>query len=175
MKPTLVTTDVISSKIYFFQEEKVLLDTDLAQLFAVKVKRLKEAVRRSIARFPKDLMFELTDEEWQPLRTQIASLEKGRGKYPKYPPFAFTEQSVAMLSGISNSPLAIETNIAIMRTFVELRKWMQFNKELAVKIKLLENKYDEQLKAVFDAIRQRIQQETKKMRPIGFKISKSKR
>jgi hypothetical protein len=175
MKPTLINTDIISTKIYFFREEKVLLDIDLAQLYCVEVKRLKEAVRRNIARFPADFMFELTDEEWQPLRTQIASLKKGRGNYPKYPPFAFTEQGVAVLSGILNSPRAIETNIAIMRTFVELRKWMQSNKELAAKIKQLENKYDEQFKTVFDAISQLIQQETKKPRPIGFKTSNSKR
>jgi hypothetical protein len=174
MQSTLVNTDFISSKIYFLRGEKVLLDNDLAQLYGVEAKRLKETVRRNIRRFPEDFMFELTDEEWVPLRTQIASLEKGRGKYPKYPPYAFTEQGVAMLSGILNSPRAIETNIAIMRTFVALRKWMQSNKELSSKIKQLESKYDQQFKVVFDAIRQLIQEEKKKMRPIGFKITKSK-
>jgi hypothetical protein len=174
MQSTLINTDFISSKIYFLRGEKVLLDNDLAQLYGVEAKRLKETVRRNIRRFPEDFMFELTDEEWVPLRTQIASLEKGRGKYPKYPPYAFTEQGVAMLSGILNSPRAIETNIAIMRTFVALRKWMQSNKELSSKIKQLESKYDQQFKVVFDAIRQLIQEEKKKMRPIGFKITKSK-
>ena len=176
MRISLINTDFISTKIYFLRGEKVLLDADLAQLYKVEVKRLKEMVRRNITRFPEDFMFELSDIEWSTLRTQIASLELGRGKYSKYPPFAFTEQGVAMLSGILNSPRAIETNIAIMRTFVALRKWMQSNKELASKIKQLESKYDEQFKVVFDAIRQLIQQEKKKIRPIGFKIrSGSKR
>lgn len=171
MDKLLTTTDFISTKIYFLRGEKILLDAVLALLYGVEVKRLKEAVRRNIERFPEDFMFELITTEWSLLRTQFATIEKGRGKYPKYLPFAFTEQGVAMLSGILKSPRAIETNIAIMRTFVAIRKWMASNKELAAKIKQLESKYDEQFSAVFDAIRQLIIKENKKLRPIGFKIS----
>jgi hypothetical protein len=170
MNSVILKGDLIASKIYFLRGEKVLLDSDLAVLYKVETKRLKEAVRRNAARFPTDFMFELKAREWFVLRTQIASLE-GKGKHSKYPPFAFTEQGVAMLAGLLNSQRAIETNIAIMRTFVALRKWMQSNKDLAEKIRQLENKYDQQFKVVFDAIRQLIQQETKKMRTIGFRIS----
>ena len=170
MNSVILKGDLIASKIYFLRGEKVLLDSDVAVLYKVETKRLKEAVRRNAARFPNDFMFELKAKEWLLLRTQIASLE-GKGKYSKYPPFAFTEQGVAMLAGLLNSQRAIETNIAIMRTFVALRKWMQSNKDLAEKIRQLENKYDQQFKVVFDAIRQLIQQETKKMRTIGFRIS----
>lgn len=166
-----MTTDLIASKIYFLRGERVLLDTDLALLYSVETRRLKETVRRNIARFPEDFMFELTLEEWTGLRSQIATLEKGRGKYSKYPPFAFSEQGVAMLSGLLNSRRAIETNIVIMRTFVAIRRWMESNKELAEKIRQLENKYDIQFKVVFDAIRQLIQTQSKKMRPIGFRLT----
>lgn len=170
MSSALATIDLISTKIYFLRGEKVLLETDLAMLYGVEVKRLKAAVRRNIDRFPEDFMFELSVDEWSALRSQFVILEQGRGKYSKYPPFAFTEQGVAMLSGILKSPRAIETNIAIMRTFAALRKWMQSNKELAAKIRQLESRYDEQFKVIFDAIRQLIRQESQDMRPIGFKI-----
>ncbi len=114
----LNTSDFIASKILFLRGEKVLLDTDLALLYGIETKRLKEAVRRSLNRFPDDFMFHLTNEEWHNLRSQFASSSWGGTRYP---PFAFTEQGVAMLSGILNSPRAVETNIAIMRTFVGLR------------------------------------------------------
>ncbi|MBL7860071.1 MAG: ORF6N domain-containing protein [Cyclobacteriaceae bacterium] len=110
----LTTPDFIATRILFLRGEKVLLDADLALLYGVETKVLKQAVRRNIDRFPEDFLFELSTEEWNSLRSQIVTLEKGRGKYSKYPPFAFTEQGVAMLSGILNSPRAVETNIAIM-------------------------------------------------------------
>lgn len=170
----LTTTDFVATKIFFLRNEKVLLDFDLAILYGVETKRLKEAVRRNSSRFPEDFMFELSDDEWNSLRTQIASLNGGRGKHTKYPPFAFTEQGVAMLSGILNSPRAVETNIAIMRTFVALRKLMQSNAELAAKIKHLEKKYDQRFKIVFDTIQQLIKQE-KEARPIGFVLGNEKK
>jgi len=114
-------------------------------------------------------MFQLKSKEYAILRSQIGTLK--RGEHTKYLPYAFTEQGVAMLSGVLSSPRAIETNIAIMRTFVALRRWMQSNKELAERIRQLENKYDEQFRVVFDAIRQLIQQKTKRTRPIGFRVS----
>lgn len=169
----LATTDFIATKILFLRGEKVLLDADLALLYGVETKVLKQAVRRNIDRFPEDFLFEVSTEEWNSLRSQIVTLEKGRGKYSKYPPFAFTEQGVAMLSGILNSPRAIETNIAIMRTFVALRKLMETHKDLAAKIRQLEKKYDQRFKLVFDAIQKLIRQE-KNAQPIGFKIGKAK-
>jgi hypothetical protein len=166
MNTVLITSDLIASKIYLLRGERVLLDVDLALLYGVKAKRLKEAVRRNLGRFPEDFMFQLSVEEWQNLRSQIASSSWGGQRYP---PYAFSEQGVAMLSSVLRSTTAINLNNAIMRTFVGLRKWMQSNKELATKIPQLENKYDSQFKVVFDAIRQLIQQD-KEIRPIGFKV-----
>ncbi|MFN5168798.1 MAG: ORF6N domain-containing protein [Cyclobacteriaceae bacterium] len=173
----LTTPDFIATKILFLRGEKVLLDADLALLYGVETKRLKEAVKRNIDRFPDDFMFQLTKDEWQNLRSQFASSSLSAGKAgwggSRYPPFAFTEQGVAMLSGILNSPRAVETNIAIMRTFVALRKLMETNKDLAAKIRQLERKYDQRFKLVFDAIQKLIKQE-KEEQPIGFKIGKTK-
>jgi hypothetical protein len=170
----VTTTEFIATKILFLRGEKVILDADLAQLYGVETRALKQAVRRNIERFPQDFLFELSKEAWDSLRSQIVTLEKGRGKYSKYPPFAFTEQGVAMLSGILNSRRAIETNIAIMRTFVALRRLMQSNTELAEKIRQLERKYDQRFKIVFDTIQQLIRQE-KEAQPIGFKIETTKK
>src|ERR1035437_2774243 len=156
-KLSIIKNENIVNQIYFIRGEKVMLDFDLATLYGVETKRLKEAVRRNISRFPEDFMFELTVAELSSLRTQIASLK--RGEHPKYLPFAFTEQGVAMLSGILNSERAIEVNIAIMRTFVQVRKLMDTNKELAKKIDSLEQKYDEQFETVFNSIRELIHQE----------------
>jgi hypothetical protein len=167
----LTTTDFIATKILFLRGEKVLLDADLALLYGVEVKQLKRQVRRNADRFPEDFMFQLTKEEYDSLRSQFGTLK--RGEHSKYPPFAFTEQGVAMLSGILNSPRAVETNIAIMRTFVALRKLMETNKDLAAKIRQLERKYDQRFKLVFEAIQKLIKQE-KEAQPIGFKIGKTK-
>lgn len=120
----------IQSKIYEIRGYRVMLDFDLAELYQVETKRLKEAVRRNIERFEgDDFMFELSDNEYNALkgrlRSQIASLEiNGRGKYPKYPPFAFTEMGVAMLSSILRSETAIRVNRAIMRAFVAMRQFI---------------------------------------------------
>ena len=111
MSAALESTDFIASKIHFWKGEKVLFDSDLAVLYGVPPKVLKQAVRRNRARFPKDFMIELTMEEWSVLRSQIVTLEKGRGKYSKYPPMAFTEQGIAMLSSVLKSNRAIEVNI----------------------------------------------------------------
>ena len=168
MKSIFRVSETIANKIHFLRGERVLLDSDLAFLYGVETKRLNESARRNRDRFPDDFMFQLSEDEWSSLRTQIATL-KGRGQHPKFLPFAFSEHGVAMLSGILKSPRAVETNIAIMRTFVALRKWMLSNKELAEKIRQLESRYDEQFKVVFDAIRQLINEE-KETRPIGFRI-----
>lgn len=160
----------IASKILFFRGEQVLLDEDLASLYKVETRVLKQAVRRNIERFPQDFMFELTTEEWRSLRSQIVILEnQGPGQHSKYAPFAFTEQGVAMLSGVLKSSTAVEVNIAIMRTFVYLRKWMESNKTLSAKVHQLEQKYDEQFQVVFRAIQQLIKEEGKPRRSIGFK------
>ena len=112
----------IQNLIYEIRGKRVMLDFDLAEMYGVETKRLKEQVRRNIGRFPDDFMFEITREEYNSLRSQFASLEKGRGKYTKYQPFAFTEQGVAMLSSVLNSEQAITINIRIMRAFVAVRE-----------------------------------------------------
>jgi hypothetical protein len=125
---------IIQSKIYSLRGQRVILDFDLANFYGIENKRMKEAVHRNRTRFPEDFVFELTRDEYNFLRTQIASLETGRGKYSKYLPFAFTEHGVAMLSGILNSPKAIEINIAIIRAFISLRHYALSFAELADKV-----------------------------------------
>ena len=163
-----INSDNITSRIYFIRGEKVILDFDLAALYNIESKRLKAAVRRNIKRFPGDFMFELTKEEYYSLRTQNASLK--RGEHIKYMPYAFTEQGVAMLSGILNSERAINVNIAIMRAFVQMRRLLESHKDLAMKIEELESKYDEQFRIVFEAIRQLIRKENEPRNPVGYRI-----
>ena len=112
----------IRSKIYEIRGQRVMLDRDLAALYGVTTGNLNKAVKRNIRRFPPDFMFQLTKEEWDSLRFQIGILEVGRGQYTKFLPHAFTEQGLAMLSGILNSDIAIDVNITIMRAFVSLRQ-----------------------------------------------------
>jgi hypothetical protein len=149
--------------------EKVLLDTDLAELYGVGTKVLNQAVKRNLVRFPTDFMFQLTSEEWEHIRSQ--SVTASRRNIIALP-YAFTEQGVAMLSSVLRSPRAVEVNIAIMRTFVQLRRLMDSNRDLAKKIEAMEMKYDEQFAVVFDAIKQLIaEDQAKKARPkrsIGF-------
>ena len=113
---------VIQSKIYEIRGVKVMLDKDLAELYQVTTGNLNKAVKRNIRRFPSDFMFQQTKEEWDSIRFQIGILETGRGKYTKFLPHAFTEQGLAMLSGVLNSEVAIDVNITIMRAFVSLRR-----------------------------------------------------
>lgn len=166
-----MNSELITSKIHFLRGERVLLDEDLSGLYGVETRALNQAVRRNLKRFPADFMFELTPSEVTNLKSQLViSSWGGRRKLP----LAFTEQGVAMLSSVLRSDRAIEVNIAIMRTFVALRKWMQSNKDLENKIRQLEGKYDQQFKIVFDAIRQLIGENTKENPPIGFKVPSSR-
>ncbi len=156
--------------IYWIRGEKVLLDRDLADLYGVETRTLKQAVRRNIKRFPTDFMFELTGEELGNLRSQTVISSSHGGL--RHPPMAFTEQGVAMLSSVLRSPRAVEVNIAIMRTFVQLRRLMDGNRELAQRIQELEAKYDEQFAIIFEAIKQLLaEDEARKRRPkarLGF-------
>ena len=165
---------VIQSKIYEIRGQQVMLDFDLAELYETEAKRLKEAVRRNIDRFPPDFMFELTRDEYNSLRTQIATLEKGRGKYSKFNPFAFTEQGVAMLSSVLKSKKALQVNIAIMRAFVFMRQYALTHKDLTDKLKELESKYNKQFKDVYEAInyllkKDKKQKEQSDRKRIGYK------
>jgi phage regulator Rha-like protein len=154
---------------------KVILDADLAELYGVETRVLKQAVRRNKKRFPADFMFELTKEENQSLRSQNVILE--RGKHSKYLPFAFTEQGVAMLSSVLNSERAIEVNIEIMRAFVRVREMLGAHRELATKLKELENRiqyHDEEIQTIFEAIRQLMTPPEKPRKKIGFELKEPK-
>lgn len=112
----------IQSKIYEIRGQKVMLDFDLADMYGTETKYLKRAVKSNIKRFPSDFMIELTKEEWDSLRCKFCTLNSGRGKHPKYMPFAFTEHGVAQLSSVLNSDIAIEINIQIIRAFIAVRQ-----------------------------------------------------
>lgn len=160
----------LASLVQFIRGEKVVLDFDLAALYGVETRVLKQAVRRNRGHFPEDFMFELTTGEINSLVSQsvIPKIQKFGGASP----YAFTEQGVAMLSSVLRSPRAVEVNIAIMRTFVQLRRLMDSNRNLARKIEAMEKKYDEHFAAVFDAIKQLIAEDqdrkTQPKRRIGF-------
>jgi len=162
----LMPVEIIERKIYMIRGHKVLLDSDLAELYGVEVKQLKRQVRRNINRFPEDFMFQLQKEEYESLRGHFGTLK--RGEHAKYLPYAFTEQGVAMLSSVLNSDRAIEVNIQIMRAFVKLREMLSTNKDLARKLADMEKKYDAQFKVVFDAIRQLMSPIVPKKGKIGF-------
>lgn len=170
----LIPVEIIEKKILLIRGEKVMLDSDLAELYGVKARVLNQAVKRNIARFPDDFMFQLSKEEHDALRSQFVILKRGRGAHRKYSPYAFTEQGVAMLSSVLNSDRAIKVNIEIMRAFVRLRKLISSNTELARKLDALEKKYDAQFKIVFDAIRQLMIPPEKSKRKIGFKREEEK-
>jgi phage regulator Rha-like protein len=167
----LLPIEVIERKILLIRGKKVMLDSDLAELYGVETFNLNKAVKRNIDRFPEDFMFQLTKEEADSLRFQIGmSKTKGRGGR-RYLPYAFTEQGVAMLSSVLNSERAVHVNIAIMRAFVKLREILSINKELAHKLAQLERKiekHDEEIKLIFDAIRQLMTPPEPKRRRIGF-------
>lgn len=173
----IVPGEIIEQKIFLIRGHKVMLDFDLAELYKVETKQLKRQVRRNIDRFPDDFMFELTQKEYKDFsRCQFGTLK--RGEHSKYPPYAFTEQGVAMLSSVLNSKRAILANIAIMRTFVKLREILSTHKELAHKLSQLERKiekHDGEIKTIFDAIRQLMAPSKKRYRRIGFRIGKNKR
>src|SRR6476661_5055833 len=156
----------IAQLVLFIRGEKVILDRDLANLYGVPTRTLNQAVRRNAARFPPDFMFQLTKSESETSRSQSVTLK--RGQNIKYLPYAFTEQGVAMLSSVLRSPRAVEVNIAIMRTFVQLRRLMETNRDLARKIGALEKKYDEQFAVVFAAIKELIAPPEPPKKQIGF-------
>jgi len=162
----LLPVEIIERKIYLIRGHKILLDSDLAELYGVEVKQLKRQVRRNLSRFPEDFMFQLQKEEYESLRSHFGTLK--RGEHAKYLPYAFTEQGVAMLSSVLNSDRAIEVNIQIMRAFVKLREMLSTHKDLARKLADMEKKYDTQFKVVFDAIRQLMTPAVPKKGKIGF-------
>lgn len=159
-----IPEEIIENKIFIIRGQRVMISTHLADLYEVEPRVLMQAVRRNINRFPEDFMFPLTREEIMNL-SQIVTSSK-----IKHAPniYAFTEQGIAMLSSVLNSERAVQVNIAIMRTFVKLRKLLLSHRDLARKLEELERKYDAQFKVVFDAIRQIMSPQIKPVKKIGF-------
>jgi len=155
-------------RIVFVRGHKVLLDADLAELYEVPTRRLNEQVRRNRSRFLPDFMLELSAEEFAVLRSQSAISKPGSGGR-RHLPLAFTEQGVAMLSSVLRSERAVQVNIAIMRAFVRLRELLATHRELAQKLEQMEQRYDAQLKVVFDAIRALIEAPPPKAGRIGYR------
>ena len=187
-----VPVERIENAILVLRGHKVMLDTNLAALYGVSTKRFNEQVRRNHSRFPVDFMFQLTDEEWDALRSQFATLNAGRGRHRKYLPYAFTEHGAIMAATILNSPRATEISVYVVRAFVRLRETLATHKALASKLETLEKqtaalafKHDAlasntraQFKQVMDTLRELMAQPEPppepKRRPIGFVYPKGK-
>jgi phage regulator Rha-like protein len=171
---SLVPLERIGQKILVIRGQKVMLDLDLAELYGVSTGTLNQTVKRQRERFPEDFMFQLTVEEYEILKSQFV-ISRGWGGR-RFPPYAFTEQGVAMLSSVLNSKRAIQVNIAIMRAFVWLREMLATHADLARKLNALEKKYDQQFQVVFEAIRQLMTPpKPAKRRRIGFRAGEAER
>ncbi|HMK06678.1 MAG TPA: ORF6N domain-containing protein [Flavobacterium sp.] len=161
--------EVIKNKIHEIRGQKVMLDFDLALLYNVETRVLKQAVRRNSNRFPEDFMFELTEIERNALRSQSVTLKTGRGQHSKYLPFAFTEQGVAMLSGILNSEKAIEINISIIRAFVMVRQFTLTYNELKDRVSAIESQFPDIYKALNYLVDKDTNPDKKERTRIGYK------
>jgi hypothetical protein len=168
----LLPSGLIERRILVIRGQRVMVDTDLAMLYGVATKRLKEQVKRNPNRFPPDFMFELTAEEKGEVVANCDHLRKL--KYSSYPPFAFSEHGVLMLANVLNNPRAVEISVQIVRTFVRLRTMLATHKELARQVEEMEKKYDSQFKMVFDTLRRLLEPPEKPKRRIGFDVEEPK-
>ena len=162
----IIPIEKITEKIYLIRGARVMLDKDLAALYGIENRVLKQDVRRNIDRFPSDFMFELSKMEYQSLRSQNVILK--RGQHSKYLPFVFTEQGVAILSSVLKSDRAVQVNIQIMRAFIKMRQMYISHEDLKQKIIAMERKYDKQFQIVFEAIKQLLDEDEKPKRKIGY-------
>ena len=165
----VIPAERIERSILFLRGHKVMLDSDLAELYGVTTKRLNEQVKRNRDRFPRDFMFQLTNKEFVRLRSQFAttSLTKRRT-----PPYVFTEHGAVMLASVLNSDIAVNASVQVVRVFVRLRRMLESHAALARKLDELEKKYDSQFKIVFEAIRQLMIPPEKEQRKIGFRADR---
>jgi hypothetical protein len=171
-KADFVLSDRIEKSILLIRGHKVMIDSDLAELYGVETRVLTQAVKRNLSRFPSDFMFQLSEQEAQDLRSQTVISKRLRGGR-RYLPYVFTEQGVAMLSSVLNSNRAVEINIEIMRAFVRLRQFVISHKDLARKLDALERKFeshDMHIRSLFEAIRQLMSPAPPKKRKIGFLV-----
>ena len=169
-KEGIIPSELIASKIYIIRRLKVMLDCDLAGLYGVQTKALKQAVKRNINRFPEDFMFVLSSEETVSLRSQIVTSSLSQWGGTRYPPMAFTEQGVAMLSSVLKSDRAIQVNIQIIRVFTSLRQLLLGNKNLKRELEELRRVTDERFRIVFTTLDQLLSTEEKPKRKIGFTV-----
>jgi len=159
----------VETVILLLRGERVILDADISGLYGVETKALVRAVKRNLDRFPEDFMFQLTPQEATRLRYQFGTSNERSGRGGRrYLPYAFTEQGVAMLSGVLRSERAVQVNVEIMRAFVRLRRLVSQQADLALKLDDLEGRYDEQFRVVFDALRELMAPPEAEGRPIGF-------
>jgi hypothetical protein len=170
-KTSLIPSENIEQLIFLIRGQRVMLSADLAELYRVEPRALVQAVKRNKERFPGDFIFQLTDEEFQNLKSQIVISSWGGSR--RAAPYAFTEQGVAMLSSVLRSKRAVQVNIEIMRAFVRIREMLSAHKDLERKLAELEAKYDEQFKVVFDAIRALMAPSEKSRKKIGFEVKES--
>lgn len=172
IKSSIVVADeVIMNKIYVVREQKVMIDRDLAELYQVETKRLKEAVRRNPKRFPKDFMFEMNKKEFENWRSQNAS-SKSDKKGLRYAPFCFTEQGVTMLSCVLNSDHAIDVNIQIIRIFSKMKEMLLTNKDILLQMQKIEKKltaHVNDIRLIFEALKQLLDPPHEQRKRIGFK------
>lgn len=181
----LILQERISKAIHVVRNQKTMMDSDLAEMYGVETKALNQAVKRNLDRFPEDFMFQLTLEEWEGLkaeyeeqkeqdflRSQDVTLEDGRGRHRKYLPYVFTEQGVAMLSSVLNSPTAIQVNISIMRVFVKMRQWATNYEGLVKRIEELsqnQSEHNEHIRNIYQIIEELIRPGNSERNRIGFK------
>ncbi|MGB0719906.1 MAG: ORF6N domain-containing protein [Bdellovibrionales bacterium] len=162
---SIVPIERIAASIYLMRGEKVMLDSDLAELYGVALKRLNEQVKRNIERFPEHFMFQLSQDEYDALRSQIATLEDGGpGKHRKYLPYVFTEQGVAMLSAVLRSKQAVQVSIAIMDTFVRLRRILSTHEDVLRKL----DEHDRQIANLYKYVEQLLRFPDPPKNPIGY-------
>ncbi|MFA6315130.1 MAG: ORF6N domain-containing protein [Candidatus Paceibacterota bacterium] len=168
---SIIPMEVIERRIYLIRGQKVMLDSDLAELYGVSTIRLNEQVRRNLSRFPQDFMFQISKNEYESLRSQIAISNTGRGGR-RYLPYAFTEHGVAMLSAVLRSPRAVAVSVYIVRAFIKLREMLATHKDLAKKMEDLENRQENQGKQmikVFQVLKQLLEEPVLKKEPMGFR------
>lgn len=171
-KEVLVTDEIVISKIYLIRNQKIMLDSDLAELYGIETKRLNEQVTRNIDRFPEDFMFRLNENEYQILKSQIATSRHG-GK--RKLPLVFTDYGVLMLSSVLNSKQAIQVNIQVMRVFTRIRQMLADNTEIRLEVEKIKNKLDNQdknMEIVFrylDELLEKQERPVPTRKRIGFK------
>ena len=167
-KKSILPDEIIINKIYLIRGQKVMLDKDLAEMYGIDTKVLKQAVKRNMARFPKDFIFTLTQKEFQHLRSQIVTSSWGGVRYL---PTAFTEQGVAMLSGVLNSPVAVQVHIQIIRIFTKMKEMLLTNKDILLKLEKMEKdvkENKEDIAMIFEALKQLLNPQQPNRRMIGF-------